>query len=50
MAKPIRATPTLKGEEARRFMKEVLEEQKNPSQARIELLREATQARFNFPQ
>lgn len=50
MAKPIRATPTLKGEEARKFMKEVLEEQKNPSQARVALLHEAAQTRFNFPQ
>jgi len=31
-------------------MKEVLEEQKNPSKARIELLHEATRTRFNFPQ
>ena len=50
MAKPIRATPTLRGEEARRFMREVLEEQKNPSKARIELLLEAARVRFNFPQ
>ena len=50
MAKPIRATPTLRGEDARRFMREVLEEQKNPSKARIKLLREAALAKFNFPQ
>jgi hypothetical protein len=50
MAKPIRATPTLRGKDARRFMKEVLEEQKNPSKARVKLLREAAKARFNFPQ
>ncbi len=50
MAKPIRATPTLRGEDARRFMREVLEEQKKPSRARVQLLKEAAQARFNFPQ
>ena len=50
MAKPIRATPTLRGEDARRFIREVLEEQRNPSKARVHLLREATQAKFNFPQ
>ncbi len=50
MAKPIRATPTLRGEDARRFMREVLEEQKNPSKARVELLHEAARAKFNFPQ
>ncbi len=50
MAKPIRATPTLRGEDARRFMREVLEEQKRPSKARVELLREAARVKFNFPQ
>lgn len=50
MAKPIRATPTLRGEEARKFMRDVLEEQRNPSKARIELLREAARTKFNFPQ
>ena len=50
MAKPIRATPTLRGEDARRFMRGVLEEQKNPSKARIELLQEAAQVTFNLPQ
>lgn len=50
MAKPIRATPTLRGEDARSFMKQVLEEQRNPSQARIKLLRDATKTKFKFPQ
>ena len=50
MAKPIRATPTLRGEDARKFMREVLEEQRNPSKARVKLLHDATQARFNFRQ
>jgi len=50
MAKPIRATPTLRGEEARRFIREVLEEQRNPSKARIKLLHDAMNVKFNFPQ
>jgi hypothetical protein len=50
MAKPIRSTPTLRGEEARDFMRQVIDEQRNPSKERIKLLRDAAQARFNFPQ
>ena len=50
MAKPIRATPTLRGEDARRFIREVLEEQKNPSKERVKVLREAAKVKFNFPQ
>ena len=50
MAKPIRATPTLRGEDARKFIREVLEEQRNPSKTRVKLLHDATQAKFNFPQ
>jgi len=48
MAKPIRATPTLRGEEAQNFIRQVLEEQKNPSQARLKTLREASKIKFNF--
>ena len=50
MAKPIRATPTLRGEDAQNFMKAVLEEQRNPSKARVKILREAARVKFNFPQ
>ncbi len=50
MAKPIRVTPTLRGEDARRFMQEVLEEQRNPSKSRIRLLHDAMHVKFNFPQ
>lgn len=46
MAKPIEPTPTLKGEKARKFIQEVLEEQKNPSPARIKLLEEASTIKF----
>mgnify|MGYP001570967877 CR=1 FL=1 len=50
MAKPIRATPTLRGEDARRFVQEVIEEQRKPSKARVKLLRDAMLVKFNFPQ
>jgi len=50
MAKPIRATPTLRGEDARRFIREVLEEQKNPSKEGVKVLREAAKVKFNFLQ
>ncbi|MCK5040548.1 MAG: hypothetical protein KAR87_06285 [Candidatus Aenigmarchaeota archaeon] len=47
MAKPIRATPTLRGTEAVNFMKEVLHEQKHPSGNRIALLKQAEKIKFN---
>ena len=46
MATPIEGSPTLKGKEAIRFLKQVLEEQRNPSPARIKFLREARSKRF----
>ncbi|HIG95606.1 TPA: hypothetical protein HA249_01800 [Candidatus Woesearchaeota archaeon] len=49
MAKPIRATPTLRGEDARKFMQEVLKEQQTPSKARMKLLHDAANVKFNFP-
>lgn len=39
MAKPIRATPTLTGEDAERFVKTMIREQKNPSPNRIATIR-----------
>lgn len=48
MAKPIRGTPTLKGNEAINFIKDVLMEEKNPSKARINLIKEATKIKFNY--
>ena len=47
MAKPIRATPTLKGEDATRFIREVLSEQKRPSKNRLNLLKDADRIKFN---
>jgi len=39
MAKPIRATPVLRGKEAVRFVREVLREQKHPSKRRVKTIR-----------
>lgn len=50
MAKPIQPTPTLRGEEARRFLHKVLEEQRNPSPARIKILKEAMNLKIKFPE
>ena len=47
MAKPIRSTPTLKGEDAKHFVRKMLEEQKHPSKERIDLLKEARRVKFN---
>ncbi len=41
MAKPIRATPTLRGKDAEKFIRGWLKEIKNPSKGRIEFIREA---------
>ncbi len=50
MAKPIRATPTLRGEEAKNFIRAVLQEQRNPSPARIKTLQEARNLKITLPQ
>ena len=49
MAKPIRATPTLRGVDAKNFIRAVLEEQRNPSPARIKTLREALSLKIMLP-
>lgn len=41
MAKPIRATPTLRGEDAKRFIREWSKECKSPSPERVKFIREA---------
>jgi hypothetical protein len=48
MAKPIEATPDLCGEDAERFIKWMIEEQKNPDPKRIKLIREARKIKFNY--
>jgi len=41
MAKPIRATPVLRGEDARRFLRDMISEQKNPNPKRLKFIAEA---------
>jgi hypothetical protein len=41
MAKPIRATPVLRGEDAKRFVREWLEEIEHPSKERIAFITNA---------
>ena len=41
MAKPIRSTPTLHGETAVEFVKQMLKEQKHPSKARVTTIKKA---------
>jgi hypothetical protein len=40
MAKPIRATPTLRGEDARRVNREWTKECRNPSPSRVKFIKE----------
>ena len=47
MAKPIRATPTLRGEDAVRFIKNMIKEGKSPNPKRIKFIREALKVKFN---
>jgi hypothetical protein len=46
MAKPIRATPTLRGKDAIRFIKDMIKEEKNPSPNRITFLKKARKMKF----
>jgi hypothetical protein len=41
MAKPIRATPTLRGKDATKFLKEWIKEINNPSKKRIDFIKNA---------
>ena len=41
MAKPIRATPVLRGKQVDNFLKEWINESKNPSKKRINFIRNA---------
>ncbi len=41
MAKPIRSTPTLHGENAVNFVKDMLKEQKHPSKERVATIKKA---------
>jgi len=46
MAKPIRATPTLRGEDAVRFIRNMIKEEKNPNPKRIALIKQALNIKF----
>ena len=48
MAKPIRATPTLRGEDAVKFIKNMIKEEKNPDPKRIALIKKSLNTRFNI--
>ncbi len=47
MAKPIRATPTLRGADAVRFVKNMIKEEKNPNPLRIATIKRALSTKFN---
>ena len=47
MAKPIRATPTLRGEDAVRFVKNMIKEEANPNPKRIAFIKKALNTKFN---
>lgn len=46
MAKPIRATPTLRGKDALRFIKNMIKEEKSPNPARIKFIKQALEMKF----
>jgi hypothetical protein len=47
MAKPIRATPTLKGQDAIKFVKNMIKEEKTPNPKRVEMINKAVKTEFN---
>lgn len=47
MAKPIRATPTLRGKDAIRFVRNMIREERNPDPRRIATIRRALKTKFN---
>ena len=48
MAKPIRVTPTLRGEEAKNFLKKMIKEEKYPNKKRVELIKKANSMKFDI--
>lgn len=46
MAKPIRATPTLRGKDAVRFARNMIKEETNPNPQRIAFIRKALKMKF----
>ena len=47
MAKPIRATPTLRGEDAVRFVRNMIKEETSPNPKRIAFIKKALNTKFN---
>lgn len=47
MAKPIRATPTLRGADAIRFIKNMIKEETDPDPKRIAFIKKALNTKFN---
>ncbi len=47
MAKPIRATPTLRGADAVRFARNMIKEQTNPNPRRLATIKRALNTKFN---
>ncbi len=46
MAKPIRPTPTLRGEDARRFIRDMIKEEKRPDPKRLKFIDESLKMKF----
>ena len=46
MAKPIRATPTLRGQDAIRFIKNMIKEETNPDPVRLATIKRALSKKF----
>ena len=47
MAKPIRATPTLRGADAVRFVQNMIKEETTPNPKRIAFIKKALNTKFN---
>ena len=47
MAKPIRATPTLRGKDAIRFLRNMIKEENDPDPRRIATIRRALKTKFH---
>lgn len=48
MAKPIESTPTLRGKDAERFIKNMIKEQTDPDPKRIAIIKRALKLKFNI--
>ena len=46
MAKPIRATPVLKGKDAEEFISQMIKEQKRPSKKRVDFIKKSLKLEF----